>query len=100
MLLPRLLLYKPPRGGLVPKSHLRERFDRYRERLLDASRVCVEQAAVASRRRRRRREDDIQRRADRAHAVLMGELSVGRHALEGAALAPGTDATRRALPTQ
>ena len=27
----------------------------------------------------------------------MGELSASRHALEGAALAPGTDATRRAL---
>ena len=26
MLLPRLLLHKPPRGGLVPKSHSRERF--------------------------------------------------------------------------
>ena len=102
MLLPRLLLHKPPRGGLVPKSHLRERFVDFAagrwERLLDASRACVEQAAVASRRRRRRREDDIQRRADRAHALVqMGELSAGRHALEGAALAPGTDATRRAL---
>ena len=59
MLLPRLLLHKPPRGGLVPKSHLRERFVKFAagswERLLDASRVCVEQAAVASRRRRKRR---------------------------------------------
>ena len=72
----------------MPKSHLRERFVDFAggrwERLLDASRACVEQAAVASHRRRRRREDDIQRRADRAHALVqMGELSAGRHALEG-----------------
>ena len=59
MLLPRPLLHKPPRGGLVPKSHLRERFVDFAagrwERLLDANRGCVEQAAVASRRRPRRR---------------------------------------------
>ena len=106
MLLPRLLLHKLPRGGFVLKSHLRERFADFApgrwERLLDASRACVEQAAAASRRRRRRREDDIQRRADRAHALVqMGESSAGRHALEGAAFAPGTDAIRNVhYPTQ
>ena len=53
MLLPSLLLHKPPRGRLVPESNLRERFVDFAaggwERFLDASRVCVGQAAVASR---------------------------------------------------
>ena len=66
--------------------------------LLWQSRVCAEQAAVASRRRRRRGSDDVQRRAERAHALVqLGELSAGRQALEGASLAPGTDATYQAL---
>ena len=52
---------------------------------------------MASRRRRRRSSDDVQRRAERAHALVqLGELSVGRQALEGASLAPGTDATHQA----
>ena len=38
--------------------------------------------------------DDIQRRAERAEALVqLGELSAGRHALEGTSLAPGTNAT-------
>ena len=53
---------------------------------------------MASRRRRRRSSDDVQRRAERAHALVqLGELSAGRQALEGASLAPGTDATYQAL---
>ena len=50
------------------------------------------------RRRRRRDVDDIQRRADRAEALVqLGELSAARHALEGASLAPGNEATHSAL---
>ena len=42
--------------------------------------------------------DDPQRRADRAEALVqMGELSAGRHALEGAPIAPGTEATLKAF---
>ena len=67
LLLPRLLLHRPPRGGLVPKSRLLERFSLFATghwaELLDHSLVCADQAAVASRRRRRRdRGDDPQRR--------------------------------------
>ena len=64
LFLPRLLLHRPPRGGLVPKSRLHK------------SNSCADQAAVASRRRRRRdRGDDPQRRADRAEALVqMGEI--------------------------
>ena len=90
LLLPRLLLHRPARGGLIPKE-LWERFTDFAAgqwaHLLEQSRRCTEQAVVASRRRCRRwGEDDIQRRADRAED-LMGELSAGRHALEGAARA-------------
>ena len=103
LLLPRLLLHRPPRGGLIPKCQLQERITDFAAgrwaHLLEQSRRCAEQVAVASRRRRRRRgEDNIQRRADRAEALVqMGELSAGRHALEGAALAPGSEATLNEL---
>ena len=103
LLLPRLLLHRPARGGNVPKSRLCERFadfaaGRWGE-LLEQSRHCADQAASATRRRRRRREgDNVQRRADRAQALVqMGELSAGRHALEGASIAPGSQATLDAL---
>ena len=82
LLLPRLLLHRPPRGGLIPKDQLQERFSDFAAgrfaHLLEQSRRCAEQAAVASRPRRRRRgEDDIQRRADRAEALVqMEELSL------------------------
>ena len=96
LLLPRVLLLRPPRGGLVPKSRLLERFSLFRDGSLGRS---ADQAAVASRRRRRRdRGDDPQRRADRVEALVqMGELSAGRHALEGAPIAPGTEATLKAF---
>ena len=100
MLLPRILLQRPPWGGQIPKSQLKERFLDSAGRWVDLlcqSRVCAEQAAVASRRRRRRSSDDVQRRAERVHAMVqLGELSGGQ-ALEGASLAPGTDATYQAL---
>ena len=52
--------------------------------------------AVASRsfqRRRKAQTDTSERRAERAESDLMGEVSAGRHALEGAPLAPGTQRT-------
>ena len=68
------LLHRPPRGGLVPKSHLLERFFSFATghwaELLDHSQVCADQAAIASRRRRRcDRGDDPQRRVNRAEAL-------------------------------
>ena len=103
LLLPRLLLHRPARGGHVPKSRLHERFadfaaGRWGE-LLEEIPHCADQAASATRRRRRRREgDDVQRRADRAQALVqLGELSAGRHTLEGASIAPGSQATLDAL---
>ena len=61
----------------------------------EQSRSCAEQAA--SRHCRRREGDDIQRRADRAQALVqLGELSAGRHALES--IAPWSQATFVLLP--
>ena len=60
------------------------------------SEECSHQAAKA-RRRRPRAVNDMQRRVDRAEALVhMGELSSARQALEGASLAPGTEATLEA----
>ena len=103
LLLARLLLHRPPRGGNVPKCQLLQRFSDFAGgrwfHLLEQSRAYATQASVASRRRRRRPHgDDVCRRADRAQALVqMGELSAGRAALEVASLAPGNEATRRAL---
>ena len=56
---------------------------------------------MGARHRKRRRQlpaDDVKRRAARAlELVQMGELSAGRQALEGAAIAPGNDATLQML---
>ena len=101
LLIPRLLLHRPARGGNIPKCRLKDRFTAFaaghRGGLLHQSREreSAEQCAVSVRRRRRRAGgDDIQRRADRAEALVqLGELSSGRHAPEGVSLAPGTNAT-------
>ena len=64
--------------------------------LLKASRKCDEDASVAHSRKRRRHsvDSEIQRRCDRAQELVqLGELSSGRQALEGASLAPGSEAT-------
>ena len=102
LLLPRMLLHRHPRGGLIAKSSLIERLQSFKEGnwtiLLDTSVKCAEQASQASRCRRRRQDDEIAKRADRAQSLVqMGELSAARQALEGAAVAPGTEATRAAL---
>ena len=65
--------------------------------LLNASRLCDDHAATAQRRGGRRAGDEEKRRALRALALTqMGEMSSARQALEGAAVAPGTEETREA----
>ena len=64
--------------------------------LLEASRICDEQAAQSRRRGRRRRQDDLELRVIRAERLVqVGELSSARQVLEGEALAPGNEATLR-----
>ena len=75
MLLPRLLLFRPPRGGLVPKSQLSQRFQAFSQgdwrTLFEESEghACT---ALKSRSRRRRRnqsaEQYLERRAARAES--------------------------------
>ena len=58
----------------------------------------MEAARTGSIRRRRSHVDTQQRRAERAQTlVLMGEVSAGRQALDGASLAPGTQETLEQL---
>ena len=102
LLLPRMLLHRSPRGGLIPRAKLLDRFEMFiRGRwtdLLTTSEECCPQAAASRRRRTRRVEDEMKRRVDRADALVhMGELSSARQALEGATLAPGMEATLNAL---
>ena len=93
ILLPRMLLHRQPRGGLIPKEKLVQRFEAFGRgewaTLIEANRRCDEEAAVSRRRRRRRGFDELERRATRAEMLVgLGELSSARQALEGADLAP------------
>ena len=102
LLTPRMLLVKPRKGGLMPKSHLRERFAQFAEGrwtvLISASRDVSLVAATAKSRRSRTSADSVERRAERARILAaMGELSSARLALEGEAVAPGDQATLDSL---
>ena len=104
LLLPRLLLFRPARGGDIHKGKLAQRFQDYSEgrwsELLRASTQSAEDASKAQSRKRRHRtvEQELDRRAARALSLVqMGELSSGRQALEGASVAPGTQQTLEAL---
>ena len=71
MLLPRMLLCRPPRGGLVPRKRLEERLGAFNVgdwvNLIEFSLECGMQGAVAqSRKRRRGRQNDVENRAARA----------------------------------
>ena len=99
LLLPRMLLPRPPRGGLIAKDKLHERFRSFARgewlMLLEASGRCDEEAAIA-RRKRRHQGDDVQKRAAQAELkAALGESA--RQALEGEEIAPGTRATLQQL---
>ena len=89
-----MLLHRGPRGGLISRDKLARRFEVFARgewnELLSASRLCDEQATS-------RRAGDEKKRA--LSLIQMGELSSARQALEGAAVAPGTEETREALHT-
>ena len=102
LLVPRMLLFRSARGGLIPKNQLRGRFDRFARGewiglLIEGEHMAVEASSARSR-RRRTRVDSVERRAERAQVlVALGEISAGRAALEGAPVAPGSQATLDAL---
>ena len=92
LLLPRMLLFRPPRGGLIPKPRLLDRFAMFAmgqwTQLLILSRESSEDARKVAMRRRRTQVDSLEKRSERAQIlVLMGEVSAGRRALDGAAIA-------------
>ena len=108
LVLPRMMLFRPDRGGPVSRKKLEARVRQFQEgewiSLLRESVACAEAAHSSSVRRRRRSADEEAVRATRALSLVqMGELSAARQALEGASLAPGnlatlgilTDPTRR-----
>ena len=103
MLLPRLLLHRKCKGGKIGKEMLRERFDSFRagrwaSLLAESVEKDEEAARVATRKRRTQHHGDLEHRISRAMTrIQLGELTAGRQALEGADLAPGTEATLREL---
>ena len=103
VLLPRMLLFKPPLGGLVAKSKMVERFKffsdgRWEDLLLLSRDSAMAAVQVLGHRRRRVPPDPVEHRAERAHNLIqMGELSAARQALDGDPVAPGNHATLLAL---
>ena len=103
ILLPRLLLFKNPRGGMLGKEKFAKRFNMFLDgawsELLRLSRCSADDMVNSSRRRRRCQQiDPDTKRVEKAlRLVQLGELSSARQASEGAELAPGNIATHRAL---
>ena len=100
MLLPRMLLHRPPRG-MISRAQLISRFEMFIKgewtTLIRAGEVCATQAGDA-RRRKRRREGGLAQRLFRVEALVhLGELSSARQGLEGADLAPGNEEILNAL---
>ena len=102
MLLPRMMLFRPRRGGTISRQKLEERVRLFQEgrwqQLLDQSQASDQQAHQISARKRRRVVNSVPLRAERAKSLVkLGELSAARVALEGAEVVPGTLATLREL---
>ena len=96
LLLPRMILFRPSRGGTIPRKKLEARIELFQQglwlELLREGATCAERAHTQSVRRRRRQCVDEERQVIRALSfVHMGELSAARQALEGAPMAPGND---------
>ena len=79
MLLPRMLLHRPSRGGRISRKQLEERFRRFQEgewlSLLREGQGCCSEARRRSVRRRRRIVDELEVKASRAlHLCHLGEV--------------------------
>ena len=102
LLIPRLLLHRPARGGLIPRRKLRERFEKFVQGHwveLQVAFAAMEDAAQTRRSRvSRTRSDTVGHRTARAESLAhLGHLSAARTALEGAPCAPGGGITLRGL---
>ena len=96
ILIPRMLLFRPARGGKVPKNQLLDMLSKFVNGqwldLLGKSQEASENAA------RLRSRDDVEKGVERAEALIsMGEISAAHQALEGSLLAPGKQDTLDAL---
>ena len=92
LLLPRMILFRPGRGGSVPRSNLEARITSSQRvlwlELFAEGSSCVERVHTQSvRGRRRQQHDDEGKRAARALSLV--QLSAAKQALEGAPVAPG-----------
>ena len=101
MLLLRLRLHRPARGGMVPRKKLEERVSCFQEgmwlRLLEENQSSEAQAHQSSSRRRRNQVDSLEKRVNKGFSLVqIGELSAPR-VVEGAEVAQGTLATLREL---
>ena len=88
ILIPRLLLFRPARGGKVPKNQLLDRLSKFANGqwldLLGKSQEASENAARLRSRRRRNRVDEVEKRVERAEALIsMEEISAARQADPG-----------------
>ena len=103
LLLPRLLLFRPARGGLISKKKLEERFadfvrGEWLSLLEGQQEICGDGGHMAKTSVTRKGQNNVEKRAARAHTIVqLGELSSARQTLEGTDLALGYDATSRAL---
>ena len=101
LMLPRMLLFRPTRGGKVSKGHLMERLDlfsngQWAQLIARSSQISQEVVSISTRRRRRETGSDLERRAARAEQLAaLGELSAGRQALEVRTLAALTNPNKR-----
>ena len=99
-LLPRMLLSRPCRGGLVSRKKLETRFQKFfagdwLDLMSDAESVSRQASSARIWKRRRPRTDGSAARAEKL--TMMGELSAARQALESAGLAPGDKNTLNVL---
>ena len=102
MLLPGLLLFRPPVGGNISTQKLSQRFQDFARaqwaQLLDARRFLRQIVIVRDGVTATGRTQDVEKRAAKVSMVVqLGEFSSAREALEGADLAPSTRATLAAL---
>ena len=88
---------RPPRGGLIPRQRLFDKFVLFNQGSWIP--LLIEVVNVAKLPSTRRDAERTKGRERAQMMVMMGEVSSGRQVLEGAPLAPGTDTTLRQLPT-
>ena len=103
-LIPRMLLSRPPRGGLIPRKKLESRLAAFAagqwSELIDASCEMCSKAKEAMVRKGRRQTSTDMKVVRAEKLAMMGELSAARQVLESPDVAPGNNSTLRVLTRQ